>query len=78
MRLLSEEVQNEIWKTVINVVNTNNSIPFQLKMDNLGTVDGKMEAYYAVIAANFIAERIGSDLKCVQLLLLILYTMFTF
>ncbi len=61
MRLLPLDVQEKIWDTIaIGVTST----PFKILRENIGTVDGNLEAYCAVIAANFIAERIGTDLRC--------------
>ena len=37
-------------------------IPFIIKKENFGTIDGYSEGYYAVLASNFIAGRIDGNL----------------
>jgi hypothetical protein len=64
MRLLPEEHQQFIWDHLFDEL-TRSSFPFLLNKENLRTIDGKSEAYYAVIATNFIAGRIGVDLMFV-------------
>jgi hypothetical protein len=65
MRLLSEQQQQFIWDHLFEEL-TRSSFPFLLSKENLRTIDGKSEAYYAVIATNFIAGRIGVDLMFVS------------
>lgn len=65
MRLLSEEQQEIIWNELYEAL-SHQSFPFILNRNNLRTIDGKAEAYYAVIATNFIAGRIGIDLMYIS------------
>lgn len=61
MRLLSDDQQEFLWEKLYQGLNRP-SFPFQLVKENLKTIDGKLEAYYAVIASNFILGNIGIDL----------------
>lgn len=62
MRLLPEHIQLEMWNTIVNGLNQRQS-NFRLHLENVGCITGKMEAYYAVIAANFISGTINASLK---------------
>jgi hypothetical protein len=65
MRLLPENQQQLIWDSLYeSLTSVSSSYPFVIKRENLRTIDGKAEAYYAAIAANFIAGTIGVDLMC--------------
>jgi hypothetical protein len=66
MRLLSEDQQKLIWDSLYGALSDSSSYPFIIKRENLRTIDGKSEAYYAAIAANFIAGTIGVDLMFVN------------
>ncbi len=66
MRLLSDSNQQQIWDAVYNDL-TNVSkcnIPLMFKRENFGSISGHNEAFYAVIASNYIAGRIDADLRC--------------
>jgi len=63
MRLLTEAEQSLIWGTLIEELPKNTSIPFPIHPENFGTLDGQLEAYYAVLASNYIANTIDGDLK---------------
>lgn len=65
MRLLPEEQQQFIWDHLFEEL-TRSSFPFLVNKEHLRTIDGKLEAYYAVIATNFITGRIGVDLMFVS------------
>lgn len=39
------------------------SFPFEVQREQLGTIDGDMEAFYAVLSANFLEERIDARLR---------------
>lgn len=58
MRLLSQDQQNRIWENMLEI-NDDPRNPFYLTRDNLGTIDGDDEAYYAVLASNYIAKSIN-------------------
>lgn len=65
MRLLSDFTQQQVWDAVYNDL-TNTSIcdiPLLYKRENFGSISGHNEAFYAVIASNYIAGRIDADLR---------------
>lgn len=37
--------------------------PFLLEREHLGTIDGDMEAFYAVVSANYLEGRIDASLR---------------
>lgn len=61
MRLLAPEDQELIWTSLANDEYLS-QLPFSISRKNLITIDGNLEAYYAVIAANFIAGKIDENL----------------
>jgi hypothetical protein len=61
MRLLPEEQQNAIWDAIVSDPLIQD-LPFALPRCNMWTIDGKLEAYYAVLSANFIAGKIDTSL----------------
>jgi hypothetical protein len=61
MRLLSDDQQKIIWDRLYDDMRIAN-LPFDLHRANFRTIDGQLEAYYAVLATNFIAGNIGVDL----------------
>jgi hypothetical protein len=65
MRLLPIKKQEEIWTNIIKI-NDNNANPFHIKKENLGTINGDDEAYYAVLASNYIAKTIDGKLNRVS------------
>ncbi len=63
MRLLSPETQSIIWKSLINGLNQRLDIPFLIVKQNVGTIDGHAEAFFAVLASNYIAGSIDGNLQ---------------
>lgn len=61
-RLLPEEDQLYIWNCLHNGLQSNRKVPFVIEKENLGTIDGKFEAYYAVLASNYVAGSVDGDL----------------
>ena len=61
MRLLSRSDQSKLWKMTYNSLYNHENIPFIINSNNFGTIDGYDEAYYAVLASNYIA---GSIIRC--------------
>lgn len=61
MRLLSDERQKALWDAIAANEEIR-ALPVPVLRDNMRTIDGKVEAYYAVLAANFIAGRIDTTL----------------
>lgn len=66
MRLLSRSDQSKLWKMTYNSLYNHESIPFIINSNNFGTIDGYDEAYYAVLASNYIAGSIDGNLHVVE------------
>lgn len=62
MRLLSDDDQSKLWQAVYHGLSSHPDFKFHLDLSNLGTIDGHMEAYYAVLAANYIEGSINAEL----------------
>lgn len=62
MRLLLEEKQEKLWNTVVEYLNKDERNPFTIYRENLGTIDGDSEAYYAALSSNYIAKSIDGNL----------------
>lgn len=62
MRLLSDEDQSKLWQAVYHGLSSHPDFKFHLHLNNLGTIDGHMEAYYAVLASNYIEGSIDVEL----------------
>lgn len=63
MRSLSEADQEIVWNALEKGLVEDSSMPFPLHRENLGTITGTKEAYFAVLSANYIAERIDDHLR---------------
>lgn len=63
MRLLSNDDQQLIWDELISDLIHDPNINFHILSQNFGTIDGHLEAFYAVIASNYIVGSIDSHLK---------------
>ena len=63
MRLLPEESQEKLWCTLVEHLNKDKRNPFPIVRENLGTIDGDSEAYYAALSSNYIAKSIDGNLK---------------
>lgn len=63
MRLLRPEDQNAIWDSLVRGLADHPEIPFIIQKENFGTIDGRMEAYYAVLSSNYIAGGIDGNLR---------------
>jgi Golgi nucleoside diphosphatase len=63
MRLLTIDEQEAIWKGLVDSLNRHEDNPFHLTMNSVGTIDGHAEAYYAVLASNYIAGSIDGNLQ---------------
>ena len=62
MRLLDADLQIRIWDHLVHL-NAAPGNPFLIKRENMGTIEGNMEAYYAVLASNYIAKSIDARLR---------------
>jgi len=65
MRLLPAKKQELIWSHVMRL-NGEEGNPFTILRENLGTIDGSAEAYYAVLASNYIAKAIDGRLHRIE------------
>ena len=63
MRLLPEESQEKLWSMLVEHLNKDERNPFPIVRENLGTIDGDSEAYYAALSSNYIAKSIDGNLK---------------
>jgi Golgi nucleoside diphosphatase len=63
MRLLPNETQSAIWKSLVKGLNKRIDVPFLIKRQNVGTIDGRKEAFFAVLASNYIAKSIDGNLQ---------------
>lgn len=63
MRLLKQEEQDGIWNSLVKGLAEHHNVPFIIHKENFGTIDGHMEAYYAVLSSNYIAGSIDGNLK---------------
>eukprot|EP00602_Paraphysomonas_sp_CaronLab_P008332 CAMPEP_0185022354 /NCGR_PEP_ID=MMETSP1103-20130426/5068_1 /TAXON_ID=36769 /ORGANISM="Paraphysomonas bandaiensis, Strain Caron Lab Isolate" /LENGTH=493 /DNA_ID=CAMNT_0027554387 /DNA_START=10 /DNA_END=1491 /DNA_ORIENTATION=+ len=61
MRLLSEDEQSSIYDALASD-EAIKALPLSVPRKNMWTISGKHEAYYAVVAANFVAGKIDIDL----------------
>jgi len=66
MRLLKEEDQKLIWRTLAHNLNAYASLPVYIEESNLGTIDGFNEAFYAVLSSNYIARTIDGNLHRIK------------
>ena len=61
MRLLSDDQQVKLWDTLYNSFKFSN-IPCKFDRESFVTIDGYFEAYYAVLASNYVAGSIDGNL----------------
>lgn len=63
MRLIPKETQEAIWLNLYTGLPQVDGVPFAVDRENLGTINGHDEAYYAVLASNYIEGTIDGDLN---------------
>ncbi|CAN0419405.1 unnamed protein product, partial [Hapterophycus canaliculatus] len=63
MRMLPPETQEAIYDEIHASLAGDPSFPFSLERDAVGTIDGDMEAFFAVLSANFLAGRIDATMR---------------
>ena len=66
MRLITREQEENIWSTLLKGLKFDPEIPLVIEGSNFGTIDGYSEGFYAVLASNFIANRIDGNLHPVE------------
>jgi hypothetical protein len=65
MRLLPEDDQVALWNLLYEGLCSDPIISslFDLQRGNFGTISGNTEAYYAILAANYVAGNIDGNLR---------------
>ncbi len=65
VRLLPDDVQIKLWDTLFtDLTNTSiSAVPLKYIRENFETITGHQEAFYAVVASNYIAKRIDGNLE---------------
>lgn len=66
MRLLPIDQQTKIWDALYNGLDDSPQMPFVVQRENFGSIDGYFEAYYAVLASNFVAGSINGNLRRIK------------
>jgi hypothetical protein len=66
MRLVPEVDQERIWDRVVLVMQQEVTFPFHISRENVRTINGREEAYYAALSTNYIAKKIDSNLVYVS------------
>ena len=63
MRLLDAQLQEDIYDALAAGLRSHpDVVPFKVERENLGTIDGTDEGYFAALAVNYLGGVIGSDL----------------
>ena len=63
MRLLDARLQEDIYDALAEGLRSHpDVVPFRVDRENLGTIDGTDEGYFAALAVNYLGGVIGSDL----------------
>ena len=62
MRLLKNEEQRDIYDALAEGLRSDPEMPFLVKRSNLRTISGEDEGYYALLAVNYLSNRLGADL----------------
>lgn len=68
MRLLSEPDQELLWSVLVSELQHRADVPFNIDRKNFGTISGHQEAFYAVLASNYIVGSIDGQLRYVYCL----------
>lgn len=63
---MSEEDQDHIWDRVVAAMQQEERFPFLISRDNVRTINGREEAYFAALSTNYIAKKIDSNLMYVN------------
>jgi hypothetical protein len=63
MRLLPEYDQEVLWDTLVNDLQLRSDIKFNIVREHFGTITGHQEAFYAVLASNYIVGSIDGQLS---------------
>lgn len=63
MRLLDEHDQDRLWDSTVLYLKNRADVPFLIERKNFGTISGHQEAFYAVLASNYIAGTIDGELR---------------
>lgn len=63
LRLLSDSKQQRLWHKLVQGLMQRDDMPFIINKDSVGTIDGHDEAFFAVLASNYIAGSIDGNLQ---------------
>jgi Golgi nucleoside diphosphatase len=63
MRLMEKRSHDALWAAVVRQLRRDPSVPFHIDRRNFGTISGHEEAFYAVLASNYIAGSIDGNLR---------------
>lgn len=63
MRILKDEEQSLLWKNLVSELNYRIDVPFSISEYNVDTIDGHDEAFFAVLASNYIHGSIDGNLQ---------------
>lgn len=66
MRLLSEADQELLWSVLVHDLQLRSDVRFNIDRKNFGTISGHQEAFYAVLASNYIVGSIDGQLRVVD------------
>eukprot|EP00428_Durinskia_dybowskii_P066965 CAMPEP_0170365636 /NCGR_PEP_ID=MMETSP0117_2-20130122/6004_1 /TAXON_ID=400756 /ORGANISM="Durinskia baltica, Strain CSIRO CS-38" /LENGTH=547 /DNA_ID=CAMNT_0010620199 /DNA_START=104 /DNA_END=1747 /DNA_ORIENTATION=+ len=66
MRLLESKDQEFLWDALVHQLKQSPEVPFHIDRKNFGTISGHEEAFYAVMASNYIAGSIDGNLRLVS------------
>eukprot|EP01031_Cornospumella_fuschlensis_P040424 gene40424-49263_t len=66
MRLLPIVAQGILFNTLVDDLNSRSDMPFEVTRNSVGTIDGHAEAFFAVLASNYIAGSIDGNLHPIQ------------
>ncbi len=66
MRLLSRDVQDWVWDCICDQLKVRDYHGFLFDRSTISSLSGDMEAYYGVVAANYVGGIIDADLKYVK------------
>ena len=64
---MSEADQGHIWDHVVSAMRDEERFPFRISRENVRTINGREEAYYAALSTNYIAKKIDSNLMYVKM-----------
>jgi Golgi nucleoside diphosphatase len=73
MRLLELPDQDALWDSTVRMLKKSTDVPFLIDRKNFGTITGHQEAFYAVLASNYIAGSIDGQLRYVLVCTIVVF-----